>query len=110
MRRSRGSIAGSPTSPPSAFPRGSRSSPCPSAVLVIVAELDVEALAAVGAAVGDDVAGLPAVVGRLVREEVRRAEAIDTRDRGPNVHRAERIRRATVHSMRVVAGSARGRR
>ena len=78
--------------------------------IVLGRDLDIEALTAVGAAVGDDVVGLEPAVRRLVRQKVCHAQAVDTGDRRSDAHATERTARATVRPMRVVAGTARGLR
>ena len=80
--------------------------PIASAVVeVCLVEDYVPTVAAVATAVGDGHAGLPAFVG-LVREAMSDAAAIDARDRLGHAHSHE----ASVGSVRVVAGLARGRR
>jgi 16S rRNA (guanine966-N2)-methyltransferase len=78
--------------------------------IVLGCDLDVEALTAVGTAIGDDVVGLEPAVRRFVRQQMGHTEAVDTRDRRSDAHRGERTAPATVRTMRVVAGSARGLR
>jgi len=94
--------------------RPRRSEPVVLVVLVVLGEHHVEALQTIGTSVGDNVARHKRVIERPLREAVAGSLAFDTKDLIRHVHAADPsgVRRRSGHTaaVRIVAGSAKGRR
>lgn len=83
--------------------------PAVAAKVVVVGKDEVPPVVAILAAVDDDIAGIELAVLARMRDQVAHAAAVDAIDLRLGLH-APTLPDATVGPMRIVAGSARGRR